>query len=539
MEHALGDGSAPTLRRRVLVGVVGVVLLYGALILLQMVAVPVFVAPDEPAHVDYGIQLTHGTIPIAGSHYVPEFPRLGQRGPQHVSNHPPLYYAITGPVERLAQVSAHPRLLLELTRLFGAVLTAATILLIGRTALLLIRRSAPPWLRATAAVGSAAVAACVPTLVASSSTIQNDSLEVLLAVLAMLLLVQAARSVLATRTVVTLAVVSALGMLTRISFAPVWALCVAGVLALTLWPELRLSRPSAGPIRRALLRVALVMVVPLAGSGWFYLLNLKRYGDLTGGSAVYDLPIVAERHLVPAATHGPLVYLLTPSTWWVQLKQVVGTGSPVAFGPNTEGLVPTALAGTLLAVLAIALVAAVLRLRGGQAPVDTVGSWCLLVLLLAAAGSCLELAVHVTHKGSENNRYLLNGVAAWGAAVVILLLALGRRIAPYAITFVVAAESVGSASHAVQTLRRRGERNASLRDLTGRSWFDTLAEGAHRSGLPAPHLVVAALLVVAGIGLVLVLVSLLSLSRRSNTPDPSPPSDTLPGTAAAPHEVTP
>ena len=64
---------------------------------------------DERAHVDYAWQVAHGHLPVAATEFTAEFPELGQKSYfQHVSNHPPLYYAIAGPVLRAANATGHP-----------------------------------------------------------------------------------------------------------------------------------------------------------------------------------------------------------------------------------------------------------------------------------------------------------------------------------------------------------------------------------------------------------------------------------------------
>ncbi len=101
-----------------------------------------------------------------------------------------------------------------------------------------------------------------------------------------------------------LAVLCTLGMLTRVTFLTVALVAVAATVALTLWPRLRLARPDPHLLALALGRALAIVAAVAAGAGWFLLLNLHRYGDLTGGSAVYGLDSVEARDLAPGAAAG-------------------------------------------------------------------------------------------------------------------------------------------------------------------------------------------------------------------------------------------
>lgn len=493
-------------------GVAGAVLLFAAMVVLSAVAVPLFAPADERAHVDYGMELTRGHIPVAGGIFEPDFPHLGQRaGYQHVSNHPPLYYLLTGPFERLGAETGHPRAGIVLARLVGAALGLVTILLVARLAALLAA-SLTPRSRALVVVLATGFAATVPALVAASSSMQNDPLAVLVAVACLLVLARATRDGLTTRAVATLAVLCGLGMLTRVTFVAVVAIICASLVVLSVWPRLRPERLQWRRLALGIGRAGAVLGTTVVMAGWFYAVSVHRYGDLTGGSAVYQMEVVQRRAFPPGAENGPLGFLLHPSTWQVQLQQLVAPPSYLRGGPGATQVASwiEATVWVLLAVIAAAAAATVARrvLDRRREPearthrADLPARWTLAAATLLAAAAAAQLAVHVAVHGGPSSRYLLNALPLWAAGLALLVVSLGR-LAPYAGTAVVTVCAGGSVLYVVALARIRA------RDL---AWFDTLTSGARSVGMPAPSVTVTALLVLAAIGLVTVAASAIGLS---------------------------
>lgn len=492
----------PRLRRAVWLGLVGVLLLYGGLVLLGIVTAPYFAPPDERSHIDYGMQLTEGSIPLAGQSYPADFPQLGQKGGiQHTSNHPPLYYALAGPLERIGLETGHPRAGLLLARGINALATLVTLMSVAGIAFLVTARAAART-RALVLVAAAAVAAVVPSLIMASSTIENDPLEIALASVTLLVLAYATRNGLSWRLVLLVAGLSALGMLTRISYLPMTALACGAVAYLRLWPDLHLDRPNLPRVVSALGASAVVLVTTVVAAGWFYALNLHRYGDLTGGSAVYGLEAVQQRDPFPGTEHGIVGFLLTPQNWWEQIRQL--TGPPTYLLRTVDNRPYEAMGWVFVSVLIIAAVATlvVLLKRGRVAIGDRAAVLIMLALGLLGLASALEMGAHVMHKGGDNNRYLLNGLAFWGVGVALLLVAM-RRLIPLSALLLLCIGSAGSVLFSVEIVQLRA---------TGTSWFHTLTLGAEQVGIPAPGLVVCSLLVTAAAGLVLVVASLLRIS---------------------------
>ncbi|MFI5626325.1 hypothetical protein ACIA03_22895 [Nocardioides sp. NPDC051685] len=485
-------------------GLYGVLATYVALVLLGVLAQPIF-APDEAGHVHYGISLTQGRIPLVGETSASQFPEINPAEVLQIQSfHPPLYYVLSGPIQRLAMESGADYPLLLLTRLLNLAISALTVLLVGRIAWLVT--SGTTRYRAAVVLAASAVAAGFPALLTTSGRMLNDPLAVALVTGTLLAIVHAARSGLRWRTVGLVALLCTLGMLTRISFAPVWLLAVGAVFTLTLWPGLNLAPLRTSPWRRALAHMAVVVAAPVAGAGWFYALNLSRYGDITGGAGGKDLPVAADRTLDPAAAHGPVLYLLEPDSWWEQMQQYAGVNASSVREPLP--LFNTVLVIAVVAVMVVGILVRLLRRVEGHPPAtDTIGTWCLVALALVAVAICLEMALHVTHKGWPNARYLLNAVSVWAIAAAGLAYTFGRRAGPCAVTLITFTGALGYLTLLVSTLRWNNE-------LERLSWFDTIAGGMSMSDVPVPHLLTGMLLAVAVAGLGLQTAALIGLSHE-------------------------
>lgn len=498
-------------------GLIGALLVYTGLVLLSLVAQPLFITGDEAAHADYAFDVTHGSIPVVHSSRTHEFPELGQSGPrQYLSNHPPAYHALVGPLVRAADASEHPRAFLMLARALTAVLGGAVLLTLAATAATVFRER--PRERAVAMIAAVSLAGSLPTLVRSASSIHNDALAVLTVCATVLMLARATRAGQRPGTVALVAVFCTLGMLTRISFLPVWLLAICAVVALELWPGLGRRRPGIAELRRGALAALAVTVVPLLGAGWFYALSLRRYGDLTGGSTVYASPLVAAREYLPGAEHGPLAYVLLPSSWWAQVKQLGGAGASLSPAHPVHG----ALGAAAIGVLLLALVAGLRRGGRHRGLLDVPARWTMVLLALVAAATYAELAWHAAHKGSDSQRYLLNAIGLWAVGSATVVVSAPRRLVPYVVTLVAALLSLGSvlrtaASHEYAGHYRQVVFAVDPRAEPGsRGWYQTLVQGTELAGFPAAHLVVALLLLTVAVGLTLQFVAL----RRFAAPAP-------------------
>lgn len=500
----------PRVRRALRLGLTGALVAYAGLVLLWVLAVPPFVPSDEQAHADYAMQASRGHLPVAGPHITPEFPELGQgRVNQHVANHPPLYHALVGQVLHLGKDTGHSRAGLIATRLIGAAFTAATMLLVARIAWLTLA-TAPPRTRASATVLAATLTGLLPSLLIASGTVQNDSLAIMLATATLALLVGAARRGLTARRTAAVAVVSGLAMVTRISNLPVVMVAAGAALVLAVWPGLEPVRITGRAVGRGVAAAAAVVAAVLVLSGWFYALNVHRYGDLTGGAVLYRMPLVEHRQGAPGIDRGLVHYLLDPRTAWVQVRQLGGLSPSVIMDPWRQHPVSAWLGVTLigLAALGVLVNLALLVRRHRARALDRVGIATLLCLAAVLLAAYITMGGHVLQHGLENNRYLLTGAPFWAVGVGLLLSRFGP-LTPLVGTLTAAVSGIASITLITAVAGR-------LSPL-GTSWAPALTRGLATSRVAHPGAVLDALLGIAAAGLVLVLASLVVLALPGRT----------------------
>lgn len=263
----------------------GLLLLVGVQIALVS-SVPSW-ANDEPAHVGYVAALAEGRLPTIETDIVDDparFPLTAEeflgRDEEHgdiwTANHPPLFHLAMVPVWwALSEVNQSGMVITM--RIANAVGFAAWLYLVGALARHLVPGR-------PAAAELAVVVAAAPTLVLRSSYLQNDGWASAAAVLLLLTTVRILREG-ASPQRVAIAVgagTAAAGM--RAQGALLVALCSAVLLVVLV---ARADRTWRGT-RRALGVSALVGGVPAAAWGWFYVRNLRLYGDFTGQDALLD-----------------------------------------------------------------------------------------------------------------------------------------------------------------------------------------------------------------------------------------------------------
>jgi D-alanyl-D-alanine carboxypeptidase (penicillin-binding protein 5/6) len=221
----------------------------------------VFVTPlglpyDEPSHwstVQY--YANHGRLPV-----------LGHPGVTYEAYMGPVAYSVDAVALRAAQVAgASVADSLRLVRLLGVLEFALTVLLV---ALLTRRIVLPLW----AGLAAVCVLALNPMLLTMSACVQNDSLALLLSVLAVFLTVAWLDERPSIGASVLVGLVSGVALLTKLN---AWVVVVA-VPAWLAWVH-----------GRHAVYVTLAFLASVAAvSGWWFVRNVALYGDLTAASAV-------------------------------------------------------------------------------------------------------------------------------------------------------------------------------------------------------------------------------------------------------------
>src|SRR5215207_10716115 len=151
-------------------GVAAAVVLIAFLAGLAVFAVRPFASADESAHADYGLTIyQEHRLPTLFDHVEPVFP-YQQAKPQHVANHPPLYYVLTGPLLAGGVRTGHLVAGYEAARLVSVVASVVTVLLVAGFAHAVTRGRRP-----AVTVGAAALVATYAPFVSVSGVLHNDA----------------------------------------------------------------------------------------------------------------------------------------------------------------------------------------------------------------------------------------------------------------------------------------------------------------------------------------------------------------------------
>ncbi|WP_210648757.1 DUF2142 domain-containing protein [Nocardioides sp. SYSU D00065] len=241
---------------------------------------------DEPAHTGYVASLAKGQLPTIETDIVDDparFPRTAEefsgRDEEHgdiwTANHPPLFHLAMVPV--WWALSDHQSGMIITMRLANTLGFAVWLFLVGALARQLVPRRP-----AVAAV--AVLVAAAPTLVLRSAFLQNDGWAAASAVLLLLMTVRMLREQVTPQRVAVAVAAGTVAAGTRAQ-----GLLVVGLCALTLLLVLG-RRAGSHPLarRRAVAVAALVGGVPALAFGWFFVRNLRLYGDLTGQDALLE-----------------------------------------------------------------------------------------------------------------------------------------------------------------------------------------------------------------------------------------------------------
>jgi hypothetical protein len=369
-------------RQGVRLGVAGAVLAFVALAAAQTWTIPAYQPQDEAAHVGYALVVGGGRLPTIDTPIPSDgSPRLAAKlahsAPPNrqvwTANHPPLFYLLASVPLRLGTAGGHPLGGLKVARLVGVGLSAVGVALVALLALWLLPD------RPQLAVAAAGLAALAPVFVHVSATLYNDSL----------------------------------------AFLTSTATLLAAAAVLLRGPSRgRLAALAAAAAAASLARESGLLLAGLAGaaaaaSGWFYLRNLRLYGDVTGSAALLE-----KFHRLP---HGPIALVLRTPGYWIAQQQ--------RFWDISANLPAMAGRPTRLAWLLVALPAAGLLLLGARwlrarrpPPPGRWRPWLLLIGLLAALE--LTTADFYSRGGNAHARYLLPALAVLGIAAAAGLAAL-------------------------------------------------------------------------------------------------------------------
>lgn len=381
--------------RRVLANPMTVPVLMGLVVLLigaQIAFIYAFPSSgnDETAHLGYVGALAEGHLPTIDTPSVDDPSRFGAVADDMqvlddahddiwTANHPPLFHLLLVPLFRASD--GDPGSMFVAMRLVNTVGFAVWIVLVGLVARdLLPRRPAAPAL--------AVLVGLMPTLVLRSAFLINDGMSASASVLMLLMTV---RMLTGAVTPTRLAVASAAGVVaagTRASGVLTVAVCTV-VLAVVLWRR--------EGLRRAAVASLVAGGVPALATGWFYLRNLRLYGDLTGEGALLEK------------------FHKEPLTQLIQVWRLPGISLTVET------------AGDMLFVLALVVPVALLRwLRSPRPRVEP--GWVLLALVTAV--TVANVTRFIAAGGGFHDRYLMPIMPFPATVGALALLEIGRWRGP-------------------------------------------------------------------------------------------------------------
>ncbi len=481
----------------------GVMVLSG----IQLLVTPPLRAVDERSWVDYGWEVVGGDLP-AIDEQLGAAPLGGERPPHFhtAAHHPPLFPVAAGSVLRVGEALGFGDASITIARLLSlAALGLSTIALAGVVSEVLPGRP-QAW------IGATAVLMGLPGVTQLGAVLYSDTTALAAGLVAMWGAVRILRLGPSTpRLCATGAAIALCGMV-RFS-----ALALAVVpLAVLLVGLLRNGREQGAwhvTSRAALTGGAIVAAVAIS-SGWFYLRNVRRYGDISGGAYLYELLGRRPR---------PLSNILTQAFWSKRYRTLwdgreYGTGeyaAPGLVGLSWRYLWAWVAAGGVAIVIAVR--------RGLRSPVhDGLAR----LLLAVAAVATVALVVyglidHVLDGGNGHVRYLLG---AWWVPAVAVAATLATFRRPWPVVLV--ALSWVALVWSTAAVLDEAVATSALGGAHGDSTLERLWSLAGTADGPGPALVMA-LAVMALLSVVAVPWSLApvptDLASRPDLPEPAAP----------------
>lgn len=486
-------------RRAVALGVLGAVLLLAGGSLYQALVTPPYRFIDEQAHAGYVLAVQDGQLPTIDTpiDQVHAGPALRTRlinQPERrrdvwVANNPPLTYVVAAGPAALTRALGLPGGPLLGLRLVNVAAVAGAVVL----SFLLARDLAGG--DRTVGLVAAGIVAATPHLGFVAALGFNDGVSIL-----------ATTGVLLGLARVTGARPTSIGEQAAIRWLGIWCLVAA------------LTRPMALVVAVAAATLAFLVVwwrrtAPLGwalawlagptivGAGWFYVLNVVRYGDPTGSQALFDKFLREPTGSLWSSLTLTTVWESAVRTIWTRRLQVPLPGDP-------HGWYVVALWITIAGVVGTAVLVAwsAVRHRGGTAtPIARfatsiplpVTAWATISIVTFVP--VLLTAQHRSGGGSPYPRYLLPMVPVVATAIALTAVRFGTRWLGLALVALLAGVAF-----------RQTRASA--------TWLADNLDGPPGSELVTAYgneLVRGASLAVAAVGLVLVLLAIARDPRRA------------------------
>lgn len=257
-------------------GLVGIVVAFLGLASLYASTVPGFSPADETSHVGQAYLVANGELPRLDTATPDVVPGMALYFPTrrelYTANHPPLYYALVGAPLRLGVDADRPLLGFVAARLLTAVVASIAAVATYRMASLLLAG------RRELHVLAAGLAVLLPLVPRTSGTVYNDGFA--LAGFAVLLALCVEVLVRGPRTKVLVLLVGAAVVVSLTRSVGLGGVALAATAALLAHLAHRRDQPRW--LARGTTWAGAIAGSALLASGWFWLRNLRLYGDLAG-----------------------------------------------------------------------------------------------------------------------------------------------------------------------------------------------------------------------------------------------------------------
>lgn len=337
-----------------------------SLMVLYATLFPTYRAPDEPEHVDLVVHMSREfSYPTYDELYLSEqttesknVARFGYRElvsdgiaarddrrafedlasdsasetPNRMPQHPPLYYALTGVLLRIATFVGAGTLSFDATvwllRLFTAVLVSAVPVLAYLTTVRLTRSRA-------AGVASAIVPLAIPQFTHIGASVNNDGLLILLSAGLTVLVSRVLRGDQSARAAILIGLVTGLALITK-AFALVFPFWIV-LLYVVVWRR-GMRWQTAG------VRVAQVAAAAFVAGGWWWFRNLIVFGRLQSSLPAYDDSVEG---------------FVTRPLWWIGRFAIWITESFWGWMGWFEAKLPVLVIGAATLVVVITIIAAI------------------------------------------------------------------------------------------------------------------------------------------------------------------------------------
>ena len=389
-------------------GLVGVIVAFVAIASTHALQQPPFAGPDEAAHLGYAHMVADLELPVIDDPMpVPDWATQWQAEvgsaptPRHttvwVANHPPLHYVLVAPLVWIAEVAERADGGLLFLRLANVCLAAAGIALTYLLAKELTGRS-------RIGIGAAAVAALTTQAEVVFGQAMNDGLAFAAGTAVLLAGLRCMQRGTTRRNLLLLGATATIAAGAR---AATMLLAVAVVAVVAAHCLARADGPRSVRLRRSGRVVACGLLPAVLLFGWFYALNMVRYGDI--GASRYLLA-----RFDRVARGGLLSTVVDVDQWIETVRRLMAPTTISHHHPPFMLLV--------LAVAVVGLVLVVVR--------ATVSRWSIALLVVGVFVTAATFAQHVSAGGGAHPRYLLPALGALATLTVVGLDRLVQRVLP-------------------------------------------------------------------------------------------------------------